>query len=239
VLGGLDATLSQADNVPMCGSVCDCNTRLDIANAEIYFEFFKPGELNYLTKDSVSAITDTTGAFCHGFSDSLLEHRIYYTAVRDGYVTLRSEFILGNNTRIDTCLTKIGEQKKVESYGIFIDGIVRNDQGDPLTEATIDAKIDDKIQLSPLKMTDSTGEFSWVFESRFLGRRLNWKISKDRYSDSKGDFLIEGDKSLYVTLAPLLPPPKEKTRRSLKRDILAGVSLVGMYMGMLVLTGSI
>ena len=231
------ASICLGDNIHICGSICDCNSRVDITDAEVYFRYYKPGE-SELTTDTLT-ITDSTGTFCYAFSDSLLEHRIYYDIVKERYITLRSEFILGNSTKLDTCLRKIGEDRKAESYGIFINGIVRNGQGDPLTEATVDAKIDDKIQLSPLKMTDSRGEFSWVFESRFLGRRLNWKISKDRYSDSKGDFLIEGDKSLYVTLAPLLPPPKEKTRRSLKRDILAGVSLVGMYVGMLVLTGSI
>lgn len=192
-----------AGSVAISGSVCDCTTRVDIGDAKVYFEFYMPGKLELTIK---KIATDTTGSFIYGFTDSLLEHRIYYMIVDNRYVTLRSQFILENSTRLDTCLTKTGEQKKVEGYGILIDGIVRNNQGDPLIEATIGAKIDDKIQLSPLKMTDSTGEFSWVFESRFLGRKLNWKISKDGYLDSRGAFLIDKDKTLDVTLAPIIFP---------------------------------
>jgi len=232
--------LKAVDVVEVYWIIQDCSTSQPLDSAFVYIIIWDPGsgKGRYSTAECT---TRTSGYISHEFPAYHIQRKGLYYIRKSGYIQANGEFIVNTGLNIDVCLWPIGSEPsgEIKQPPRIITGIVKNNEGNPLMGATVKAIAGEGRDSLAQEFSNSRGEFKWSFHPSLLNKSIYWQISKDGYLDAKGDFLIEGDKSLYVTLAPLLPPPKEKTRRSLKRDILAGVSLVGMYVGMLVLTGSI
>ena len=176
----------------------------------------------------------------HDFDGNDLQRIVNYYVRKQDYIQVNGQFILNTGLKIKACLWPIGHEVSKESlqFPKIITGLVKSDKGHPVTKAIVRATIEDSADSLPQEFTNSVGEFKWSFHPSVFGRKLQWNISKDGFLDSKGDFLIDKDYSLYVTLVPKKPSvsiaPEKK--RDLLRDYIIPLGAFGAWAAALIVT---
>ncbi|MCK4403632.1 MAG: hypothetical protein KAW02_00955 [candidate division Zixibacteria bacterium] len=227
------------DAVSVCWWVQDCSTKLPLDTAVVYLRIWDPdlGSGEYFFHHCT---TTSSGLVSYPFDVDDLQRKVRYYVRKPGYIHATGEFILNTGLDIEVCLWPIGYKAPKENAQspAMITGIVKSDKGEPITAAIIQAAIEDSSDSLPREFSNSFGEFRWSFHPSVFGKKLQWNISKDGYLDSKGNFLIEKDQSLYVTLASVpspAPSPPEKKKGFLKkygpRVAVFGVWAAGVIIG--------
>ena len=210
------------DKIRVQWLVQDCDLSIPLSSAIVFYKVWTPDPVeggSYFGEE-VEMETDIWGMTSFKFPIAHRDRQIEYRVKKEGYVPTSGHLILQTGLTIKVCLSREGKLKeqRFDSLQVSVNGVVKDTVGQPIKDATIVAEIENGPLLCPQQLTNSSGEFSWAFESRYLDHRLNWKISKDGYLDSRGNFLIDKDKSLYVTLAPKTSLDSRTSEKNVLKD---------------------
>lgn len=233
-----DIKALEIDTVQVYWKIQDCITSIPLDSVTIYFIIWDPKAGQDIPGACTIALSP--GIFCQGFDISDLQRKVRYYIRRPDYIQVNGEFNLNTGLEIEVCLWPIGYTPTKENVPStkLITGIVKSDKGKPITAAIIRATIGDSSDSLPQEFSNSVGEFKWSFHPSVFGKNLQWNISKDGYLDSKGNFLIEKDQSLYVTLAPKkssvsIAPEK---KRDVLKDYIIPLGAFGAWAAALIAT---